>query len=135
MASGVNKAILVGNLGSDPETKTAGSSEVCEFSLATNESWTDKSGKKQDRTEWHKVVVWGKLAEICAKYLKKGRQAYVEGRIQTRKWEDKEGNTRYTTEIVAREVKFLGGKDENGGSKDSGRSDDTTRRNDYDDEF
>ena len=82
---------------------------VCEFRLATNESWTGKDGQKQDRTEWHRVVVWGRRAETCGKYLSKGRQVYLEGRLRTRSWEDKEGNKRYTTEIVANDVQFLGG--------------------------
>jgi single-strand DNA-binding protein len=82
---------------------------VCEFRLATNEAWTDKQGQRQERTEWHRVVVWGKKAEVCSKYLSKGRQVYVEGRLRTRSWEDKEGNKRYTTEVVANDVQFLGG--------------------------
>ena len=118
MAGGVNKVILVGNLGSDPEVRSIPSgAAVCEFRLATNETWMGKDGQKQDRTEWHRVVVWGKRAETCGKYLSKGRQVYLEGRIRTRSWEDKEGNKRYTTEIVANDVQFLGG----GGG---GRSDD-----------
>ncbi len=110
MAGGVNKVILVGNLGSDPEIRNIPSgAAVCEFRLATNESWTGKDGQKQDRTEWHRVVVWGRRAETCGKYLSKGRQVYLEGRLRTRSWEDKEGNKRYTTEIVANDVQFLGG--------------------------
>lgn len=109
MSSGINKAILIGNLGADPELKhTAGGGSVCNFSIATNESWTDKAGKKQERTEWHRIVVWGRSADACAKYLGKGRPVYVEGRIQTRKWDDKNGVTRYITEIVAMHVQFLG---------------------------
>ncbi len=108
--SGVNKVIILGRLGSDPETKNISSgSTVTNFSLATSESWKDKEGQKQERTEWHRVVVWGKLAEICGKYLSKGRQAFVEGRLQTRSWEDQQGNKRYTTEIVATNVQFIGG--------------------------
>ena len=108
--SGVNKVIILGCLGSDPETKNISSgSTVTSFSLATSESWKDKEGQKQERTEWHRVVVWGKLAEICGKYLAKGRQAFVEGRLQTRSWEDQQGNKRYTTEIVANNVQFIGG--------------------------
>jgi len=119
MAQGINKVILIGNLGNDPELKSIPSgNSVCEFSLATNESWTDKSGQKQDRTEWHRIVVWGKTGENCAKYLSKGRQCYVEGRLRTRSWEDKEGNKRYTTEIVASTVQFLGGGQ--GGSSSGG---------------
>ncbi|EPZ49902.1 single-stranded DNA-binding protein [Halobacteriovorax sp. GFR7] len=106
----VNKVILVGRLGQDPELKyTPSGMAVCNFSLATGESWTDKNGQKQERTEWHRVVVWGKLAELCGQYLAKGRQAYLEGQLQTRSWEDKDGNKRYTTEINARTVQFLGG--------------------------
>ena len=122
MAAGVNKVILVGNLGSDPELRsTAGGTSVCEFRLATNESWKGKDGQMQDRTEWHRVVVWGRLGENCGKYLAKGRQVYLEGRVQTRSWEDKDGNKRYTTEIVARDVQFLGGGG-GGGAKGEGGS-------------
>jgi single-strand DNA-binding protein len=106
----VNKVILLGRLGQDPELKyTPGGSPVCNFSLATTESWTDKSGQKQEKTEWHRVVVWGKLAELCNQYLSKGRQAFLEGRLQTRSWDDKDGNKRYTTEILASTVQFIGG--------------------------
>jgi single-strand DNA-binding protein len=108
--SGVNKVIILGRLGADPETKNISSgSTVTTFSLATSEAWKDREGQKQERTEWHRVVVWGKLAEICGKYLAKGRQAFVEGRLQTRSWEDQQGNKRYTTEIVANNVQFIGG--------------------------
>ncbi|MGH1469077.1 MAG: single-stranded DNA-binding protein [Bdellovibrionales bacterium] len=108
--SGVNKVIILGRLGSDPETKNISSGNtVCTFSLATSEAWKDREGQKQERTEWHRVVVWGKLAEICGKYLAKGRQAFVEGRLQTRSWEDQQGNKKYTTEIVASNVQFIGG--------------------------
>jgi len=106
--SGVNKVILVGRLGADPEIRfTASGAGVANFNLATSENWTDKEGQKQERTEWHRVVVWGKMAEICAQYLSKGRQAYVEGRLQTRQWDDKDGNKRYTTEVIASTVQFL----------------------------
>jgi single-strand DNA-binding protein len=106
----VNKVILLGRLGQDPELKyTPGGSPVCNFSLATTESWTDKAGQKQEKTEWHRVVVWGKLAELCNQYLAKGRQAFLEGRLQTRSWDDKDGNKRYTTEILASTVQFIGG--------------------------
>lgn len=106
----VNKVILVGRLGQNPEVRyTPSGAAVANFSLATNESWTDKSGQKQERTEWHKIVVWGKLAELCSQYLSKGRQAYVEGRLQTRQWQDKDGVTKYTTEVQAQTVQFLGG--------------------------
>lgn len=106
----INKVILVGRLGQDPELKyTPSGMAVCNFSLATSESWTDKSGQKQERTEWHRIVVWGKLGEISGKYLAKGRQAYVEGQLQTRSWEGQDGQKRYTTEINAKNVQFLGG--------------------------
>jgi single-strand DNA-binding protein len=107
--SGINKVILVGRLGTDPEVKTiTGGNTVARLSLATSESWMDKGGQKQERTEWHRIVVWGKLAELCGRYLSKGRQVYVEGRLQTRQWEDQQGQKRYTTEIVAGTVQFLG---------------------------
>src|SRR3954471_18622824 len=106
----VNKVILVGRLGQNPEVRyTPSGAAVANFSVATNESWTDKSGQKQERTEWHKVVVWGKLAELCGQYLTKGRQCYLEGRLQTRQWQDKDGQTKYTTEVQAQTVQFLGG--------------------------
>jgi len=106
----VNKVIIVGRLGQDPELKyTPSGAGVCNFSVATTESWADKSGQKQEKTEWHRIVVWGKLAELCNQYLKKGRQAYIEGRLQTRSWETKDGQKRYTTEINASTVQFLGG--------------------------
>jgi len=113
MASGVNKALIIGRLGSDPEVRyTTNGGAVGNFNMATNESWMDKSGQKQERTEWHRIVVWGKLAELCGQYLAKGRQAFVEGRLQTREWTDKEGHKRYTTEIVAQNIQFLGGAGE-----------------------
>ncbi len=105
----VNKVILVGRLGQNPEIRyTPSGAAVANFSIATNESWMDKSGQKQERTEWHKVVVWGKLAELCSQYLAKGRQAYVEGRLQTRQWQDKDNQTKYTTEVQAQTIQFLG---------------------------
>jgi single-strand DNA-binding protein len=117
MAGGINKVFLIGNLGADPDMRyTPSGAGVCEMRIATNESWTHKSGQRQERTEWHKIVVWGKRAELCAKYLSKGRQCFVEGRLRTRSWEDKEGNKRYTTEIVATDVQFLGGGSGKGGS-------------------
>lgn len=107
--AGINKVILVGRLGADPEVKTiSGGNTVARLNLATSENWTDKEGQKQERTEWHRVVVWGKLADLCGRYLSKGRQVYVEGRLQTRSWEDQQGQKRYTTEIVANTVQFLG---------------------------
>jgi single-strand DNA-binding protein len=112
MAGGVNKVILIGNLGADPEVRfTPGGQAVANFRIATSDTWTDKNGQKQERTEWHRIVVWGKLAELCGEYLKKGRQCYVEGRLQTREWTDKEGRKNYTTEVVANSVVFLGGRD------------------------
>lgn len=111
MAS-VNKVILIGNLGGDPEIRyTQSGQAVGTLTLATNEKWTNKSGQPEERTEWHRVVVWGKLAELCREYLHKGRPVYVEGRLQTRKWE-KDGQPRYTTEIVAQTVQFLGSSGE-----------------------
>ncbi len=107
--AGVNKAILVGNLGRDPELRTTPNGQsVVNFTLATSETWTDKSGERVERTEWHRIVAWGRTAEMCAQYLSKGRTVYVEGRIQTREWEDKDGNKRYTTEINANTVNFIG---------------------------
>ncbi len=121
MAGGVNKVILVGNLGADPDMRYTPSGQgVCELRVATNESWTDKNGQRQDRTEWHRVVIWGKRAEICSKYLSKGRQVYIEGRIQTRNYDDKEGNKRYITEIIANDVQFLGGTEAGGGGGGGG---------------
>ncbi len=116
MAS-VNRVTLLGNLGADPEMRyTPGGQAVANFRMATTDSWSDKSsGQRQERTEWHRVVVWGKQAELCNEYLKKGRQCYVEGRLQTREWTDKEGQKRYTTEIVANQIVFLGGRDGGGG--------------------
>jgi single-strand DNA-binding protein len=116
MAS-VNKAIIIGNLGKDPEVRyTTGGQPVANFNVATNERWTDKSsGQQQERTEWHRIVVWGKQAENCGQYLKKGRSVYVEGRLQTREWTNKEGHKQYSTEIVANTIQFLGGKGEGGG--------------------
>lgn len=110
MAGGINKVILIGNLGKDPEVRfTPGGQAVANFNIATSESWTDKNTQqKVEKTEWHRIVVWGKLAELCGEYLKKGRQCYVEGRLQTREWTDKEGQKKYTTEIVANTVQFLG---------------------------
>lgn len=105
----VNKVLLIGRLGNNPEIRyTNTGTAVANFNLATSENWNDKSGQRQERTEWHRVVVWGKLAELCEKYLGKGRQCYVEGRLQTRSWDDKDGNKRYTTEVVASTIQFLG---------------------------
>lgn len=114
----VNKVILVGRLGKDPETRYTGSGQaVCNFSLATDESYKDRNGERQKRTEWHRVVVWAKLAEICQQYLKKGSLVYIEGRIQSRQWDDKTtGQKRYATEIIANGMKMLGSKGDSGGS-------------------
>ncbi len=118
MAS-VNKVILVGNLGRDPEVRFMPNGEaVCNFSIATTDSWKDKAGAKQERTEWHNIVMYRKLAEIAGEYLKKGRPVYVEGRLQTRKWQTKEGQDRYTTEIIADQMQMLGARD-GGGSNAS----------------
>ena len=112
MARGVNKVILVGNLGRDPEVRYSPNGQaVANVTLATSESWKDKtSGEKQERTEWHRVVFFGRLAEIAGEYLKKGAQIYIEGRLQTRKWQDKDGHDRYTTEIVANDMQMLGSR-------------------------
>ncbi len=117
----VNKVILIGRLGRDPEMKYTGSgTPFCRFSMATDDSWTDKgSGEKQERTEWHNIVVWDRLAEICNQYLQKGRLVYIEGSLQTREWEDKEGVKRKTTEIRARDMVLLGGGQ---GQGESGRA-------------
>ena len=121
MARGVNKVILVGNLGKDPEVRYApNGGAVANVTIATSESWKDKAtGEKQERTEWHRVVFFSRLAEIAAEYLKKGAQIYVEGRLQTRKWQDKEGKDRYTTEIVANELQMLGSRGAGGGGGES----------------
>ncbi len=106
----MNKAIVLGHLGSAPELRyTQGGTAVTNFSIATNERWTDSDGEQQERTEWHRVVVWGRQAENCEKYLDKGSQILVEGRLQTNEWEDREGNPRKTTEIIAQRVQFLKG--------------------------
>lgn len=115
----VNKVILVGNLGRDAELRyTSGGAAVANFSLATTETWKDKQGQRQEQTEWHKVQVWGKTAEALQEYLTKGKQVFVEGRLQTRKWQDKDGNDRYTTEIKADRITLLGGgRDRDGGDQ------------------
>lgn len=112
MARGINKVILVGNLGADPETRYMPSgSAVTNIRVATSESWKDKqTGDQQERTEWHNVAMFNRLAEISAEYLRKGSQVYIEGKLRTRKWQDKQGNDRYTTEIVANEMQMLGGR-------------------------
>jgi len=108
MAS-VNKVILIGNLGTDPDLRyTPSGTPVANFSLATHEQWTNKQGNKEERTEWHRIVAWGKLGEICGQYLHKGSQVYIEGKIRSRTWEDREGQKRYTTEIIALSMQMLG---------------------------
>lgn len=124
MARGVNKVILIGNLGKDPETRYMPSGKpVCSFSIATSESWNDRqSGERQERTEWHNIVMFDKLAEIAAEYLRKGSQVYIEGSLRTRKWQDKDGKDRYTTEIVARDMQMLGGRSGPAGGMSETRS-------------
>ena len=121
MARGVNKVILVGNLGRDPEIRyTPGGAAVANITVATSDSWKDKqTGEQQDRTEWHRVVFFNRLAEIVGEYLKKGSQIYLEGRLQTRKWQDQSGQDRYTTEIVGSEMQMLGGRNSGGGGGSS----------------
>ena len=122
MARGVNKVIVVGNLGNDPDTRYMPSgSAVTNISVATSESWKDKqSGEQKEKTEWHKVAMFGRLAEIAAEYLRKGSQVYIEGKLQTRKWQDKDGHDRYTTEIVANEMQMLGSRGGAGGASGGG---------------
>jgi single-strand DNA-binding protein len=122
MARGINKVILVGNLGSDPEVRyTQSGTAVANFNIATNESYKNREGELVEKTEWHRIVAWSRLAEICAEYLKKGEKVYIEGSLQTRQWEDKDGNTKYTTEIKATEMMMLG---DGGGGGGGGGSDD-----------
>ena len=119
----INKAIIVGNLGADPEIRyTNSGSQVATFNVATTERWRDQSGQNQESTEWHRIVAWARLAEICGEYLHKGSRVYIEGRIQTRKWQDQQGNDRYTTEIVAREMKMLDRREERQQSEPSQQS-------------
>lgn len=122
MAGTVNKVILVGRLGKDPEVKsTPSGTTVAKFSLATDERFTDKNGEKQERTEWHNIVAWGKLAEICGQYLRKGKLIFIEGSIRTDSWDDKEsGQKKYRTEIIAREMQMLGSKGEDEGGSYAG---------------
>jgi single-strand DNA-binding protein len=124
MARGVNKVILIGNLGADPETRYMPSGgAVTNLRLATSESWKDKqTGEQNERTEWHRVAMFNRLAEVAAEYLKKGSQVYIEGKIRTRKWQDRDGNDRYTTEIIADEMQMLGGRGGGGGGFESGGS-------------
>ena len=127
MAGGINKVILVGNLGQDPEIRyTADGRPIANFSIATSETWKDKgSGERREKTEWHRVVVFGKLAEICGEYLSKGRQVYIEGKLQTRKWQGQDGQDRYTTEVVVDmrgTMQMLGSRD-SGGTRPAAKSD------------
>jgi len=120
----VNKVILIGNLGKDPELRyTPGGSAVVNFPIATNEKWKDKEGNPQERTEWHNIVLWGRLAEIANDYLRKGSPVYIEGRLQTRSWDDRDGNKRYTTEIVGTQMQMLGRAETGGGGSRSGDQD------------
>jgi single-strand DNA-binding protein len=121
MARGVNKVILIGNLGADPETRAMPSgTTVANLRIATSESWRDKqSGEQQERTEWHRVALFGRLAEVAGEYLRKGSQVYIEGSLRTRKWQDKQGNDRYSTEIVGNDLQMLGGRGGAGGGEAS----------------
>jgi len=130
MARGINKVILVGNAGKDPETRYMPSGgAVVNLTLATSENWTDKSGEKQERTEWHRLVIFGKLADIAAEYVRKGMQLYIEGSLRTRKWQDKEGRDNYTTEIIVNEFQMLGGRGER--SEQGGDSSSQGQRQQY----
>ena len=125
---GVNKVILVGNLGRDPEVRyIKDGTAVANLRIATSENWNDANGQKQERTEWHRIVAWGKLAEIAKEYMTKGKQIYVEGRLQTRSWDDREGNKRYTTEVRADQILMLGTRGDSGGARDVPSSPDETR--------
>jgi single-strand DNA-binding protein len=151
MARGINKVIIVGNLGQDPDTKAMPSGmTVCNLRIATSESWKDKqSGEMKEQTEWHSVAMFGRLAEIAGEYLRKGSQVYIEGRLRTRKWQDKNGNDRYTTEIVANEMQMLGsgrgmggegrasasGGRSSGGESDSEPVRSSTEKDDFDDDI
>ena len=138
MARGINKVIIVGNLGADPDSRAMPSGNaVTNISVATSESWNDRdTGEKKEKTEWHRVVFFNRLAEIAAQYLKKGSQVYVEGKLQTRKWEDKEGNERWTTEVVANQMQMLGDRMSGDISNDNASSSQSTSDNDFStDEF
>ena len=120
----VNRVMLIGNLGKDPEVRFTGTGRaVARFPIATSEVWNDQEGQRQERTEWHNVVVWGKQGESCGQYLAKGRQVYIEGSIRTRQYDDKEGNRRYMTEIIAQRVQFLGGGGRGADARGGGMSD------------
>jgi len=133
MARGINKVIIVGNLGADPDSRAMPSGNaVTNISVATSESWKDReTGEKREKTEWHRVVFYNRLAEIAAQYLKKGSQVYVEGKLQTRKWDDKEGNERWTTEVVANQMEMLGDRKSNNMTNDNASSSQSTSDNDF----
>jgi single-strand DNA-binding protein len=121
--AGLNKVILIGRLGQDPVLRyTPSGNAVANFSIATSENWNDKEGQRQERTEWHRLVVWGKVAELCGQYLAKGREVCVEGKLQTREWTDRDSNKRTTTEVVATQVTFLGSRNDNGGGGGGGNA-------------
>ena len=123
--AGLNKVMLIGNLGADPELRfTANGAAVANFRIACSRTYTDRDGQRQEVTEWVAIVAWQRLAELCGQYLSKGRPVYVEGRLQTRQWEDREGNNRYTTEVVANDIQFLGGRGGGGGDSGGGDSQD-----------
>lgn len=124
MSKGINKAIILGNLGKDPETRYAPSgAAITSFSIATSETWNDKqSGEKKEKTEWHNITAFGKLAEICGQYLKKGSKVYIEGKITTDKWQDKDGNDRYTTKIIANQMQMLDSKSDFQRGQEDGRA-------------
>ena len=130
----LNKVMIIGRLGADPEMKTLSSGNaLTTFNVATSENWKDKDGQKQERTEWHRIVVWGKLAEICGKYLAKGREAFIEGKLQTRSWEDQQGQKKYTTEVVATNVQFIGGQAQQSSSNYSSSNDSSSSNDPFSD--
>ena len=137
MPKGVNKAIILGHLGADPETRyTPNGVAVTNIRIATSEQWKDKqSGEQQERTEWHRVVAFNRLAEIMGEYLSKGSQVYVEGKIQTKKWQDQEGNDRYSTEIVANDMQMIGGRSGGGGQSQGGQQGSEPPADDFDDDI
>ena len=131
MAS-LNKVMLIGNLGKDPEVRyTAAGTAVASFSVATSEKYKNKSGEWEEKTEWHNVTLWARLAEIAGEYLAKGKTVYIEGRLQTRKWQDRDGKDRYTTEIVGEKMQMLSGKGEGGGRQGGGRADNQSQESAY----
>ena len=133
---GINKVILIGNLGGDPELRhTPGGSAVTNLTIATADSWKDKEGVKQDRTEWHRVVLFSRLAEIASEYLKKGAKIYIEGRLQTRKWQDKEGLDRYTTEIIGNELQMLDSRPRTDGNQSQLGNKKPMANDDFDDDI